>query len=213
MERTAQLLHSVQIGNGQRVIGLAQNCRGFLIIQLAHHLGQYLRIGIAGAQKIVHYIGIFRLADIACLGSLCQKLNVPGFTAEGDLVHISQRREQCHAAHSKVFCRCQGIRNRKLQHQVYPCLDCQSGTGKFVQNCRIAALHKVSAHNGNNAVCAAFPHLAQMIQMAIVQGIVFADNTTDFHVKSSKKMCGKCKIYRIRLRISANLLHFPQKGL
>ena len=121
--------------------------------------------------------------------------------------------EQKSAAHSKVFCRCQGIRNRKLQHQVYPCLDCQSGTGKFVQNCRIAALHKVSAHNGNNAVCAAFPHLAQMIQMAIVQGIVFADNTTDFHVKSSKKMCGKCKIYRIRLRISANLLHFPQKGL
>ena len=109
-------------------------------------------------------------------------MNVPALAAERDLLHISQSRQKCHAAHGEVLRRSQSIGHRQFQHQIDTALNGKTGTGELVQQGSITTLDEIAAHDGNDPLCTAAANLFQMIQVSVVQGIVFTDNSTDFHV-------------------------------
>ena len=179
---TVHFMDGVEIGDGEGVVGVPQHSGGFCAVELPHHLGKHLRIGIARPEKIVHHVSIVRFADPARLCRLGEQPDIAAFAAERDLLHIAQRRQQRHTAHGEIFRRRQGIRHGQFQHQVYAAFDGESGTGELVQQGCVSTLDEIAAHHGNDSLCASPAHLFQMIQVSVVQGIVFADNTTDFHV-------------------------------
>ena len=106
-------------------------------------------------------------------------MNVPALAAERDLLHIPQSRQKCHAAHGEVLRRSQSIGHRQ---QIDTALNGKTGTGELVQQGSITTLDEVAAHDGNDPLRTAAANLFQMIQVSVVQGIVFTDNSTDFHV-------------------------------
>ena len=109
-------------------------------------------------------------------------MNVPALAAERDLLHIPQSCQKCHAAHGEVLRRSQSIGHRQFQHQIDTALNGKKGTGELVQQGSITTLDEIAAHDGNDPLCTAAANLFQMIQVSVVQGIVFTDNSTDFHV-------------------------------
>ena len=140
-------------------------------------------------------------------------MQVAALAAERDLLHISQRRQQRHPAHGEILRRCQRICRRQFDDQVHTALHGKPSTGEFVQNGGISTLDKVSAHDGNNAVRSVAAHLFQMVQVSVVQRIVFTNDTTDFHAESSGKFMENENFPAMKRGIFANPLHFPQKSL
>ena len=90
--------------------------------------------------------------------------------------------QRLHRTLGEALRRGQRRRKRQFNHEVSAAAHGHFGTRVLIQHGKIAALDEIAAHHGNDSLCASPAHLFQMIQVTIVQGIVFADNTTDFHV-------------------------------
>ena len=129
--------------------------------------------------------GVAFAAGHACLHRLAQPCGIPAFAAEGQLLHTAQSPQQEHRPPGKQLRRGKGIRHRQLQHQIRPGCYGDLGTGQLAQHSRIPTLHKVAAHDRNDVGGAVFAGLCNVIGMAVVKGIVLANNSGNFHPDAS----------------------------
>ena len=67
LQGTVHFFNGVEVGNGKGVVGAAEHGSCFFPVELPDHLGEHLRIGIAGTEKIVHDVGVVCLADLTRL--------------------------------------------------------------------------------------------------------------------------------------------------
>ena len=77
-----------------------------------------------------------------------------------------------------------GERERQLQNQVDPCGQGHLGPHPFVDQRRFATLQKMTAHDRNAGVRIGDPQtFLQMMQVAVMKGIVFGDQANNTHIK------------------------------
>ncbi|MNP79028.1 hypothetical protein D3C76_1767720 [compost metagenome] len=74
------------------------------------------------------------------------------------------------------------VRNRQFKHEIGACVQRHLGARPFTYDGGFATLEKRAAHDCNNGVCAASPpSFLQMINMPIVQGVIFSNDAYGFH--------------------------------
>ena len=77
----------------------------------------------------------------------------------------------------------------KLHNQICTAAQCHVGTGVFIENGRFSALDKVSAHGGNDKVCAGLTaDFFNLILVSVMKRIIFGNDASGFdliHVEMS----------------------------
>ena len=114
----------------------------------------------------------------------------------------AKRMQQGNSAPGKAGRRPQAGRQRQLEHEV--CAAARGGLGAlvFFKNSKAAALDVISAHSADNGgfrtqETAGF---RKMPGMAVVKGIVFCDDPTNFHGSSEKLVNISCanRVFRVQ---------------
>ena len=120
-----------------------------------------------------------------------QGLRIAALAAEAQRLRAAEAVEQLHAAVRKALCRAERIARRQLEHQRRPAANGSLGPCRSRDDSGLAPLDIVPAHHAHRRI-ARLPQHGELMGMAVVEGVVFADDSGDPHKKfliSQKSTC------------------------
>ena len=125
-------------------------------------------------------------------GEEVKVLQAFGLRAEGERLR-AERAEQAHRAAGKALRRGERPGKRQLEHHIGAAAAGGLGARVFRIDRRLAALDEVARHHAHDALGLRAQHtLAQMVFVAVMKGVVFANHTDEAHRRTS----GSCKLTR-----------------
>ena len=150
-----------------------------------------IAVGLADENLQCLWVRITELHQIFQLRTLCagigrldrsgEQPKIAALTAEGQLIHTAQPLENIHGTFGIGLGSTQAVRDRQLNHEVCAAAHRCLRTLDFVDDGDVAALHEVSAHDRDNMRRAVLARLLDMIEMPVVERVVFTDDSADFH--------------------------------
>ena len=103
-------------------------------------------------------------------------------TPKAQAVDGFQVMQQRHGAPGEIGGAACGMDDRELQHQIRAAGECHPRSGVFVHQSRRAPLGKISAHHDHDVIRACdLAGFLQVVEMAVVERIVFGDDPCDLH--------------------------------
>ena len=98
-------------------------------------------------------------------------------------VFVSMERiQKLHGPLGEIFCASGGGSSGKLQDEIGSVFESHFRPGVFIYDGRFSALHEISTHDHEKPVGSGeLPGSGEVIGVALVEGIVFGDDTGDFH--------------------------------
>ena len=177
LHRKIHPAQSLQVFNGQNVVGLSQQRRIFGSQQLLYRQLAPPGKRLAAIQPppdgiLVCISGQARLHP-------AQSLQIAALAAESQVGHHPGFLQQLHAAPGESLSsgHCPG--GRQLQHQVRPVPDGHFRPGELVHGGKLPPLGEAAAHGAHHRPL--LPQLLQHPPVPQMKGVVFADHTENRH--------------------------------
>ena len=128
------------------------------------------------AQAVAHLWRFQRLRRVA------QAVSASAFRAEAQQLHTAHRVQQGNARPCEILRPGTVPRCRQLQHKVHAAAQCHFRPRVFFEAGGLAPLHVIPAHHGHDMRSAHFAGLFDLVGVAAVEGVVFRDDSCNFHV-------------------------------
>lgn len=165
----AQQAHGAQVFYGQRVVGFA----GVLSRRLSQGARMRFSAGQSGAQRVRVRRGQ-RLPP--------QRVRVCALASETQVRHHPQAVEQRHAPQRKALRVPQRKERGQFKHRIRAAAQRHLRTRPFGNQRRLSPLGKISAHRADNVLAPRqLPDPAQMMRMAVMEGVIFTNNAANPH--------------------------------
>ena len=116
------------------------------------------------------------------IGALSESIDIIALSAEGYAVHAAERTEHHNARACEHLRICKAVLHGHLDNEIDTVSYSDLCSGKLVEKSRLASLNIVAAHDGNDIISACqFLGLLDLIDVSVVEGVVFAYDTIGLH--------------------------------
>ena len=184
----AALVYGLYVFDGEDVVRRLYDARALAHEALQHALA-YDGVAVARGE-LGPYRGVHGGVEQS-LGGALERRGRRALRAEAEIVHDAQRVQQPHGAARETLGRGERPLHGQLEDHVRPAAHGAFRARRLRPLRRLAALDKIARHTADYARIRPQSGLCglDMGQMPVVEGVVFGDQSRDFHVLASKKTC------------------------